>query len=151
MAIGWLNNVAEADTYFTNRFGARDDWAVMAAEVKTALLTTSYNRIYHDPQWSIPATPTAVQLVKLKMAQEELAWYMYVHMEAEDRRKGVQVQGVTQAGIVKETYDKARADTVPYPPIVTQLLNGFETGLMIGASNIGRDEDESVQTEVYSW
>jgi hypothetical protein len=137
--------IAIADTHFTTRAGkAMTAWPPLTDPVKQAYLTTSYNRIYYDPQWSISATPTAAQLDILQKSQCELAWYFYIHVNDEDRRKGIQAQGVIEAGIVGEVYEKEYLDKLPYPPFVVQLLDGFATHVPFAVTEIGRDEDLDV-------
>ena len=90
--IGWTSKV-DAAAFFVTRYGC-GAWATMADADITALLTTAWNRIRFDSRWTIPAAPTAAQKEKLAYAQDLTAWYMYIHLQDEDRRKGLQVQGV---------------------------------------------------------
>lgn len=152
MPIGWLENVAEAETYFETRYGS-DDFDNLTestgAYYKTAVLTTAYKRLYYCPDFSIPSSPTAAQLAKLKDAQCETALYMAIHLTDEDRRKGLQAQGVIDAGIVKETYDKDSLNKLPIPPIVFEILVDFyKYGESMVMVDIDRDEDESVDEDV---
>lgn len=121
--IGWVS-LTDAATFFDTRYGA-DDWATMKATVQTRLLTTAWNRILYDPRWTIPASPDAATKAKLAYAQELTAWYMYTHLEDEDRRKGLQAQAVTSAGIVQEVYDKDQATKIPLPPEAEAILDGL--------------------------
>lgn len=137
--------IATADTYFTTRAGlAMTEWPPLTDPVKQAYLTTAYNRIYYDTQWSIPASPTAAQLDVLQKAQIELAWYFYRHVNDEDRRKGIQAQGVIEADVVGEAYEKDFLDKVPYPPWIKQLLDGFKTNVPFAITEIGRDENKDI-------
>ena len=77
-----------------------------------------------------------------------MAYYLALHWGDEDRRAGLQAQAVTEAGIVKEVYDKDRAGKVPIPPIVEELLEDFSNLKAFGMANIERDEDESVNEKV---
>ena len=137
--IGWVDPTA-ADTFFTTRYGC-SDWATLVAADKTALLTTAWNRILYDPRWSIPASPDAATKAKLAYAQELTAWYMYTHLEDEDRRKGLQAQAVISAGIVHEAYDKDRAKDIPLPPEAEAVLNDlFNSVKSFHAVDIDRRE-----------
>ena len=142
--IGWLT-LAEAETYFTTRLES-GAWTGTDA-VKTAALTTAYNRIRYLKDYTIPTSPTAAQELILMDAQCELSLYMLIHLEDEDRRKGLMAQGVAGAGIVKETFvrfgsDVIKADEVPLPPIVKQMLNSFyDYNQQLYAVDIDRDED----------
>ena len=77
-----------------------------------------------------------------------MAYYLAVHLADEDRRKGIQTQGVTDAGIVKEKYDKDKLNDLPIPPFVDVLLEDFKTEKAFGMVDVDRDEDESVDTKV---
>jgi len=154
MPIGWLTDVAEADTYFETRYKSEAWDSVPEATgdyARTAVLTTAYNRIRYHGDFSIPASPTATQLSKLKDAQCEMAYYFIIHQvnNAEDRRKGLQAQGVVGAGIVKETYDKDSLDKLPIPPIVSEILKDFyKYGESMVVIPIDRNENEDLDTDV---
>ena len=119
--IGWTSK-ADANTFFVTRYGC-GAWATLEAADSTALLTTAWNRILHDSRWTIPVTPSAAQKEKLAYAQDLTAWYMYIHLLDEDRRKGLQAQGVISAGLVKESYDKDSLDKIPLPAEVIDVLD----------------------------
>lgn len=147
---GWATTV-EADSYFTDERLVTDLWDALAdVAAKDVVLNTAYNRLYYHPDYSLPEAgdETAAQLVILIKAQSEMAYYLLMHLEDEDRRKGIQVQAVTTAGIVKEVYDKDRASEVPIPPIVEALLEPFSDLTTMAMIDIDRDEDESVDTKV---
>ena len=137
--IGWTS-AADADTFFTTRYGA-GAWAAIVALDKTALLTTAWDRIRFDPTWAVPATPSAAEKLLLAHAQYVTAWYMYNHLEDEDRRKGMQAQGVIQAGIVKETYDPSLLNEIPLPgEAIKILIDNFKTAKSFYALDIDRKE-----------
>jgi len=146
--IGWLT-VAEATTYFSTRLNS-DLWTAATDANKTAALTTSWKRILYLKDYTIPSSPTAAQEAILADAECELAYYMLIHLEDEDRRKGLQAQGVTGAGVVKESYDKDKAGEIPVPPIVLQMLDSFATykNTPFYSVDIDRDEDEAVSEDV---
>lgn len=140
--IGFIT-LAAAETYFTTRLSSTL-WAGTDA-VKTAALTTAYDRLFYSGLFNLPAfaDATAAQLVVLKKAQAEMAYYMLGHLADEDRRKGIQAQGVTIAGIVKETYSPDDLMTLPVPPFVAALLEEFSTAASpMYISGVDRDEDE---------
>ena len=151
MAIGWMDDTEEADDYFDLRL-ENSAWDALNDDKKDAALTTAYNRIYYDPRYSVPtvAAATAAQLVVLKIVNCEMANYLAVHLADEDRRKGLQAQGVIKAGMVKEEYNKDDLMTLPVPPFVEALLDdmGFTTGKAFGMANLDRDEDESVDEKI---
>ena len=145
--IGWVQ-ITDADTYFTTRYGA-SAWAALINADKTSLLTTAWNRIRSDTRFTIPGTPSADQKLILAMAQEETAWYMYIHLADEDRRIGLIAQGVIEAGIVKEKY--RNTGEIPLPPIVVDLLVDFlYAGSPVGGGDIDRSESSSYDTDVAS-
>jgi hypothetical protein len=145
--IGWVSKT-DADAFFVTRYGC-SAWATLIAADSTALLTTAWNRILHDPRWTIPAVPDAASKLKLAYAQELTAWYMYVHLQDEDRRKGLQAQAVTQAGLVQETYDKDRLDAIPLPAeAIGVLAELFDTHKPFFALDIDRREPVGANQDV---
>jgi len=153
MSLGWFNNLAEAKSYFTNERLITTSWDALADDAtKTKAVKNAYNRLYYDPRYSLPtyAAATAAQLVVLKKVNGEMAYYLAQHMEDEDRRKGLQAQAVTKAGIVKEDYSKDDLMSLPVPPFVDAMLEkeGYMTETAFGMVDIDRDEDESVNTKI---
>lgn len=148
---GW-STPAQADLYFTDERQITALWDALAdADAQNKALNTAYNRIYYSKEFDVPAkgAETAAQLIILIKAQSEMAYYILMHLEGEDRRKGLQIQAVTDAGIVKESYDKDKAGEVPIPPIVKELLADFDKFTSpFYAINIDRDENESVSEDV---
>lgn len=146
--IGWMTDVAEADTYFNTRVSDAE-WKNLDATKKEAALTHAYNRIFYHKDYTVPASPTDVQLAALKIAQCETANYLVIHVAEEDRRKGLQAQGVVSAGLAKETYDKESLNKVPLPPsAVDVLLDFYKYGEAMSMIPIDRDEDEKMSTDV---
>lgn len=159
MAIGWIATLADANNYFsTNRLEttAWDALTVVSGgkDERTAVLLMAYDRIRFHKDFSIPASPTAAQLAKLVLAQEETAYYLAMHLADEDRRKGLQAQGVVGAGIVQETYVRFNSDTmdlkdVPLPPIAYDLLEEFlSVAVPFFIADIDRDEDKGANEDV---
>lgn len=147
--IGWMTDTAEANTYFIEKRLEVAAWDAMVTATKTKALWNGYNRICRCSDFSIPATPSAAELLKLKDAQCEMAYYLAIHLADEDRRKGLTAQGVVGAGIVKETYDKDSLDKLPIPPIVLEILMDFyKYGEAMAMIPIDRDEDKDMATDV---
>jgi len=147
---GWATP-AEADLYFDDERQITGLWdALTTDDQKNKVLNNAYNRLYYSPDYSLPAagSETAAQLVVLIKAQSEMTYYILMHLEDEDRRKGIISQGVTSAGIVKEVYDKGLAGKVPIPPIVDELLIDFTELKAFGMADLDRNEDKSVHTKV---
>lgn len=150
--LGW-SSLAEAESYFANERLKKAAWKDLADDdEKNTALNMGYNRIYHDPRYAVPVAgdETATQLIVLIKSQSEMAYYIIVHLDDEDRRMGLEAQHVTDAGIVKESYDKDRLDDLPIPPFVDAMLEaaGFTTKKAFGMVDIARDENESVNTKV---
>jgi hypothetical protein len=152
--IGYIN-LTDADAYFNTRLAA-DVWNDITDDsthtTKTAALMTAYDRLFYSGLFDLPlfASATAAELVILKKAQCEMALYMLIHLEDEDRRKGLQAQGVTVAGIVKETYKDTDLNYLPIPPIVAGMLDEFSTAATHAfyAADLDRDEDKGVNEDV---
>jgi hypothetical protein len=147
-ATGYLS-ISEANAYFLTRLYSTA-WTGTDA-VKTAALTTAFDRLYYSDLFDLPlpAAATVDQLVVLKKAQCEMALYMLLHLADEDRRKGLQAQGVNQAGIVKETYEASYLSKVALPPIVYDLLEDMldvETPFFI--TDLRRNEDKLANESV---
>ena len=150
--LGW-STLAEAESYFTNERPETTVWDALASDdIKNKTLNMAYNRIYYCPDYSVPAagSETATQKVILIKVQCEMANYLAVHLADEDRRKGLQTQAVTDAGIVEEKYNKDDLMELAVPPFVEALLadEGFTTEKAFGMVNLERDEDESVDEKV---
>lgn len=144
--IGWIS-LTDAATYFTTRY-AEAGWLSLTDAQKTAALTTAYDRIRYCDEFSVPTSPTTAQKALLADAQCEMANYMIIHLSDEDRRKGLQAQGVVGAGIVKEAYDRESLLKLPIPQIVYHILDSFrkyKSPLYI--VDIDRDEDKSVDED----
>lgn len=146
--IGW-STLVEAEAYFENNRLETSEWDSLSTDDrKNKTLNTAYNRIIYAKQWSIPAAPTPAQLIKLKIAQQEMGYYIALHLSDEDRRKGLQAQGVIKAGIIKEDYYAEWLDKLPFPPIVINILVGFLADLEFYVVDIDRDENRAVGDNV---
>jgi len=154
--IGYFSTLAEAATYFSTERLETSAWDALTTtstkDEKTACLTQAFNRIYYSQEFILPkpADATADELVTLKKAQAEMAYYLAEHLADEDTRKGLQAQGVQAAGAVKETYETGSGDKTPIPPAVRDLLTGWWSGTDVPfhAVDIDRDEDYSVDEDV---
>ena len=151
MSVGWFDDLANADLYFSAERLETTVWDAASDAVKTKALKHAYNRIYHDPRYAVPtyADATATQLVVLKIVNGEMANYLLIHLASEDQRKGLQAQGVETAGLVKEKYNKDMLENMPIPALVVNLLEEFdEYGVAAKMIPIDRDEDETMATDV---
>ena len=154
MAIGWFLDLPEAETYFAEERLETRFWDEAEDDLKSKALKLAYNRIFYNPNYSVPdyATATAAELIILTKAQAEYSYYLLEHQGDEDSRKGLQAQAVIEAGVVKEKYDKDAAGTLPVPPFVAALLGGFVAiPDQIKAANLARDEDESADAKVHDF
>ena len=147
MSLGYFDDLDDARDYFTTERLETWAWDELFSSAGTAeikAIKNAFNRLYYDPKWSLPtyALATPAQLIKLKKANGEMAYYLIVHLADEDSRKGLQAQGVTDAGIVKEKYSSTDLMTLPVPPFVATLLKEWEVpGVCGGLVYITRDED----------
>ena len=125
-AIGWFATIDEANSYFEDERLITTAWDALAGSgdtQKTKCLTQAYNRIFYSNLFDVPAYAAATA--------------------DEDRRKGIQAQGVTEAGIVKEKYADGSLSDIPIPPIVSGILEDFSTdGDEFYAQGVDRDEDD---------
>jgi hypothetical protein len=132
---GWIT-LTEANTYMTTRLGSSAYWTESAS--KSAALATAYNQIVASGIYSFPETATQA----MKNAQCEMALFLLQHQADIDARIGLQAQGVTQAGIVQESYDPKNVDVIPIPPIVKAMLKTYEGRSPIHVIDLERDEEE---------
>jgi len=151
--IGYLT-LTQADAYFSTRLSS-DAWTTIpltsGRAKETAALTTAYDRLFYSGLFDLPifVSATAAELLILQKAQCEMALYMLIHLADEDRRKGLQAQGVTAAGIVKETYSDKDLVTLPIPPFVAHILEDFSTApAPFYVSDIDRDEEKGANEDV---
>lgn len=147
MALGYFDDLADAELYFTNERLETAAWDTLdeaGLSQKTKVITNAYNRIYYDPRWMLPtySEATAAQLVILKKANAEMAYYLAVHLADEDERKGIQAQAVIKAGIVKEDYLETALENLPVPPFVIAILIQFAIDNRFAVVSVGRDEEE---------
>lgn len=101
-----LVTVEEADAYFATRLGASTYWN--SATEKTAALTTAENDIL-----------AVYGSLTNKTCVYEQALFRLMDADM-DRRQNLRAQGVTVAGIVKETYQTFSG--IPLCPYVSQVL-----------------------------
>lgn len=145
---GWVT-VAEADTYFSTRYGASSYWgtSIPSSSNKIAALTTAYNQLVGCNLFEFPDTATQ----SIKNAQFEQALFIVIHQGDIDRRIGLQAQGVVAAGIVKETYKDGAGEEIPISPIAKRMLEyaGCLTARkMAYVMDIERDEDYDTDDNV---
>lgn len=152
MSIGWFDDIANAELYFTTDRLITTAWDALADNAtKTKAVINAYNRIFYNPKYDVPiyADATAAQLVILKKVNGEMAYYLAQHLNDEDSRMGLRVQGVIKAGIAKEDYKENEIESA-VPPFIDELLDaeGFTTEKTFGMADIDRDEDKSVDEDV---
>lgn len=158
MALGYFVDLADAEDYFSDERLSTEAWDDLDNDSpyfqKNKVIVNAYNRLYYDPRWELPTydEASATALVKLRKANGEMAYYLAVHLADEDRRKGLQAQGVIEAGVVKEKYSEDWLATLPIPPFVEALLDEWAVrGIQFGAADLARDESESVTTKVHDF
>src|SRR4030042_324277 len=148
MSIGYFADLADAEDYFALERLTSEAWDDLGSGsgggLKDRVIRQAPNRLYHDGRWGLPtyATASASDLVKLRIANAEMAYYLCIHLADEDRRKGIQAQGVIEAGIVKEKYAESMLMEVPIPPAVIAMIDSWTTDSNFAAVEIERDEEE---------
>lgn len=130
----WVTEV-EADAYLEDRVGAGAYWA--SGVDKEGALITAYRWLKANPNLSLPAVATQA----MKDAQCEYALFLIQHQPDIDLRMGLQAQGVTEAGIVKEKY-RSKTPGLPLPPSVLALLDGLRTNTPFHIGDVERDEEQ---------
>lgn len=138
----WVTET-EANTYFDDRIKASDYWTNGDSDNSPALVT-AYKWL-NAGKYNFP--DTAVQ--PMKDAQCEYAFFLLQHQPDLDLRMGLQVQGVIAAGVVKERYKDDNFVEMPIPPIVEQLLDGYDTERAVYLINLERNENEGVDYDAY--
>lgn len=159
MAIGWVDDLADAEDYFTDERLETECWDDLDNDSpyfqKNKVLLQAYNRIYYSKEFIVPtyAEAESDDLTVLRKAQCEMAYYLACHLQDEDRRKGIQAQAVVEAGVVKEKYAQGLLYDTPIPQFVRDLLCAYLAGIntCFGAVDLERDEDESVNTKVHDF
>ena len=137
----WVT-IEEANDYFESRFGAQESWMDLNDLQKTAALITAYKQIAQSGLFSVEASVSATD--NEKDAQCEQAIFIVQHQEDADARLGLQAQGVTEAGIVKEKYDTSKTNGIVISPIVETILDDLKTknsNLYVGALEVDETED----------
>ncbi len=132
----WVTQ-AEADTYLGDRLAIGDYWNATAE--KDAALVTAWRWLTGAGDFTFPAVATQA----MKDAQVEYAVFLIQHQPDIDLRMGLQAQGVTAAGVVKEKYS-GMSTAVPYPPIVSTMLRSYLTYANMELIDLARNENESV-------
>lgn len=144
--IGYCADLADAEDYFSDERFETILWDDLGSGslLKIKALNMAYNRIFNDPRWDLPVNTaaSAAALVKLRKANCEEAYYLIEHLEDEDERKGIQAQGVIEAGVVKEKYSETGLMDLPIPPFVAALLADWDNAVAFGIVDIARDEEK---------
>ena len=117
----WVT-VAEADTYFSDRWLA-SGWAGLTNTEKEQLLITAHNWIQAQREFDINEDSTNT---KVKKAQLELAWFIYNYFEETEKRRALYAQGVRDFKLSKweETLEEGG-----FPTFILDMLSDEITGL----------------------
>jgi len=129
----------EAEDYFATRFGVGTNWSALTDANKIAALISAYRQLVNLDDYDFPSTIDQ----EMKDAQCEMALFLIIHQADMDARMGLQAQGVTQAGIVQESYDKDAAGRLAVPAIVRNMLSEYESESPLLAADVERDDDKS--------
>jgi hypothetical protein len=129
----------EAEDYFATRFGVGTNWSALTDANKIAALISAYRQLINCSDFTIAADDVTDVV---KNAQCEMALFLIIHQTDMDARKGLQAQGVTQAGIVGETYDKDMASRAAVPAMIRSMLTDYESGSPLLQADAERDDEE---------
>ncbi len=109
MSNPWVTE-ADAEAYFATRLGASEYWA--SGTDREAALTTAYNDLAGCGlfDFELPSGEEIPNAWAVALCEQALFLLMD---EGIDARAGLISQGVSQAGIVKESYNRLTAHTSP--------------------------------------
>lgn len=103
----WVT-LAEANLYLQNKLGA-DDWSTLSDSTKEQCLITAFWLIYTWPEVSIPKNSTDE---KVKIAQIELAWWLYNHY-SEWRERGALIAGGVKSFAISKWRETLNKQSLP--------------------------------------
>lgn len=134
----WVTET-EANTYMSERLGAADYWTNGATN-NVAAIITAWTWLTNSPKFSFPTAVASITTV-MKYIQFEMALFLLQHQPDIDLRMGLQAQGVTDAGIVKERYSLA-IHGIPLPATVVDMAQAFLNQRNIYILDLERDEEQ---------
>ena len=134
----WVTE-AYANTYMGERLGAADYWTDGAANNARAIIT-AWTWLTNSPKFSFP-TAVASITTAMKYIQCEMALFLLQHQPDIDLRMGLQAQGVTDAGIVKEKYSLS-IHGIPLPATVVDMAQAYLNQRNIYIIDLERDEEQ---------
>ncbi len=130
----WVTE-AEANTYMGDRLDADSYWVDGAANNPRAIIT-AYQWLTNSPKFSFPTVVVQV----MKDAQMEMALFLLQHQPDIDLRTGIQAQGVSEAGVVKEKYITYAG--IPVPPVVLDLAYAYRAEFHSYLIDLERDSEQ---------
>ena len=142
--------LAEAETYMALRFGAALVWDGQTDTVKEQALATAFRQLIASPDLSILATTTPTAAIK--EAQCEQTIFLLREDGGADVRAGLHAQGVSAAGVLRESYRDGFSQRIPIAPHALQLLltAGFDTRPSpIFVVELDRDDTEDTSESMY--
>jgi len=148
MSLGYFDDLADANSYFDVERFVTEEWDVLTDVERSKAIVYAYNRLYYSQHYILPTvlTATATELTLLKKANGEMAYYIILHLLDEDKRIGIEAQGVSAADIVGEKYNGL--NSAPMPATAAGILSVFEKNDIGGVSDVARDEDCDVDEDV---
>lgn len=111
-------SVAEADSYFDEKYGA-SAWASLSMDDKERLLISAYRWINQQSFFSISASSTSGIV---KQAQYEVAWFIYNYKADYDKRRALNASGVTSYRILD--FSESLKDA-GFPEFIKSMLDDF--------------------------
>ena len=125
------------------RMGAREYWTD-GGEDNVPSLITAYKWLNATPKFSFPTTIAQT----MKDLQCEMALFLLQHQPDIDLRMGLQAQGVSEAGIVKEKYLNIAG--IPVPPVVVDMAEAYINQKPLYILDLERDEEQLTSYDAVS-
>ena len=127
----------EANDYIEGSYTMAARWSTMSDAEKDAALITAYRHLQASEHYSVAAAASGAQ----QEAQCEQAMFVVREGAALEQRAGIRAQGVTSAGVIKETYDPG-ADALPLSAAVKAILVSVKRDLNAPVTGmLYRDEE----------
>ncbi len=117
----WVT-LAESNAWFEARWNSSATWAALSDDQKKQLLITAFRWIFYTSRFDIPASSTQENV---KVAQMELAWWIYNYFDENEDRRALYDQGVRDFKLSKweEELDKAGFPSSIEDILADELIN----------------------------
>lgn len=130
----------QADTYFDTRRDASPWTSILETGTKTTELVTAQNQLE-----LFYTLDTTIETHRNSVCEQ--AYFNIRYGGGVEDRLSQRAVGVTEAGLIKEKFDKDKPVEVVICPYAIQALSGVRkktAGLFIGVVALGRTESEAI-------